>query len=131
MGVSGLAKVVLWSHDMKKTLAFYSDLLELELISPPEMPIKFMKVGQINEQMPQMVVIVPHPDQEVFPRDKQKRALHHLALSVDRDDFDSLRQKCIDKGLEVRGGVHPVLKDVQTFYVDDPDGNEVEVIAPH
>jgi len=24
--------------------------------------------------------------------------------------------------------VHPVLKGVRTFYVDDPDGNEVEVI---
>jgi len=33
-------------------------------------------------------------------------------------------------GLEVRGGIHPVLQGVRTFYVDDPDGNEVEVIAP-
>jgi hypothetical protein len=32
--------------------------------------------------------------------------------------------------LEVRGGKHPVLKEVRTFYVDDPDGNEVEVIGP-
>jgi hypothetical protein len=30
----------------------------------------------------------------------------------------------------VRSGIHPVLKGVRTFYVDDPDGNEVEVIGP-
>ena len=36
----------------------------------------------------------------------------------------------IEDGVEVRHGVHPVLKGVRTFYVDDPDGNEVEVIGP-
>jgi hypothetical protein len=41
-----------------------------------------------------------------------------------------LQQRFTAAGLEVRSGVHPVLKDVRTFYVDDPDGNEVEVIAP-
>jgi hypothetical protein len=31
--------------------------------------------------------------------------------------------------VEVRSGIHPVLKGVRTFYVDDPDGNEVECIT--
>jgi hypothetical protein len=29
----------------------------------------------------------------------------------------------------VRHGEHGFLKGVRTFYVDDPDGNEVEVIT--
>jgi hypothetical protein len=33
-------------------------------------------------------------------------------------------------GIEVRSGIHPVLKGVRTFYADDPDGNEVECISP-
>ncbi|HEY8741301.1 MAG TPA: hypothetical protein VIN56_11985 [Candidatus Dormibacteraeota bacterium] len=33
-------------------------------------------------------------------------------------------------GIQTRDGIHPVLEGVRTFYVDDPDGNEVEVIGP-
>jgi hypothetical protein len=34
-----------------------------------------------------------------------------------------------NEGIEVRSGIHPVLKGVRTFYVDDPDWNECECIA--
>ena len=34
--VRGLAEVVLWAHDLPASLAFYRDLLELPVISPPE-----------------------------------------------------------------------------------------------
>ena len=53
-----------------------------------------------------------------------------MAFNVSGDRYDELVQRCRDSGLEVRGGRHPVLKGVRTFYVDDPDRNEVEVIAP-
>ena len=57
------------------------------------------------------------------------------AVSVPQDvntraALDELQRHLEAEGLEVRSGVHPVLKHVRTFYVDDPDGNEVEVIAP-
>jgi catechol 2,3-dioxygenase-like lactoylglutathione lyase family enzyme len=76
-----------------------------------------------------MVVLVPHPDPQ-FPREKAKRVLHHLAFRVDASAYDDLIQGFRNEGLEIRSGIHPVLKGVRTFYVDDPDGNEVEVIGP-
>jgi catechol 2,3-dioxygenase-like lactoylglutathione lyase family enzyme len=78
-----------------------------------------------------MIVLIPHPDQAFeFPREKPKRVLHHLALRVEGPDYDDLQGRFNAADIEVRSGVHPVLKGVRTFYVDDPDGNEVEVIAP-
>jgi catechol 2,3-dioxygenase-like lactoylglutathione lyase family enzyme len=53
-----------------------------------------------------------------------------MAFNVEPGEYDRLAELCRAAGHEVRGGVHPVLKGVRTFYVDDPDGNEVEVIAP-
>jgi catechol 2,3-dioxygenase-like lactoylglutathione lyase family enzyme len=53
-----------------------------------------------------------------------------MAFSVPADGYDGLESACRAAGLEVRSGVHPVLEGVRTFYIDDPDGNEVEIIGP-
>jgi catechol 2,3-dioxygenase-like lactoylglutathione lyase family enzyme len=130
-GVAGLAEVVLWVRDMERALHFYRDLFGLEVISPAELPNKFLKAGDGAHGVPEMIVLVPHPDKSSeFPREKQKRVLHHLAFRVDAHAYDKLESRFVAEGIEVRSGVHPVLKGVRTFYVDDPDGNEVEVIAP-
>jgi catechol 2,3-dioxygenase-like lactoylglutathione lyase family enzyme len=129
--VTGLAEIVLWVHDMDAALGFYRDLFGLEPISPPGLPIKFLKASDGAQGVPEMIVLVPHPDRSAeFPREKPKRVLHHLAFRVDASAYHELEERFKAAGLQVRSGVHPVLKGVRTFYVDDPDGNEVEVIAP-
>jgi catechol 2,3-dioxygenase-like lactoylglutathione lyase family enzyme len=130
-GVAGLAEIVLWVRDIDAALHFYRDMFGLEIISPPEFPNKFLRAGDGASGVPEMIVLVPHPDRSgEFPREKPKRVLHHLALRVDGSAYEGLQQRFTSAGVEVRSGVHPVLKGVRTFYVDDPDGNEVEVIAP-
>jgi catechol 2,3-dioxygenase-like lactoylglutathione lyase family enzyme len=129
--VEGLAEIVLWVHDMDAALHFYRDGFGLELISPPELPIKFLRAGRGHSGVPEMIVLVPHPDRSFeFPRDKAKRVLHHMAFRVEARSYDELQLHFMTEGVEVRPGVHPVLKDVRTFYVDDPDGNECECISP-
>ena len=129
--VAGLAEIVLWVRDMDPALHFYRDLFGLEVISPPELPNKFLRAGEGEDGVPEMIVLIPHPDSSAgFPREKAKRVLHHLAFRVKGTGYDELKHRLEAEGLEVRSGIHPVLKGVRTFYVDDPDGNEVEVIAP-
>lgn len=126
-----LAEIVLWARDMDRTLAFYRDLFGLEPMSPPEMPNRFLRAGPGEGPVPEMIVLVPHPDPSgTFPADRAARPLHHMAFNVSREGYDDLERRCREADLEVRSGVHPVLPGVRTFYVDDPDGNEVEVIGP-
>jgi catechol 2,3-dioxygenase-like lactoylglutathione lyase family enzyme len=126
----GLAEIVLWVRDMEQALHFYRDQFELEVISPPELPNKFLKAADGADGVPEMIVLVPHPDASLeFPREKPKRVLHHLAFRVEAAAFDELRERFVAAGVEVRSGVHPLLKGVRTFYVDDPEGNEVECIS--
>lgn len=130
--VEGLAEIVLWVADMEASLQFYRDQFGFEVISPPQMPNRFLRVAQPGG-IPELIVLVPHPHPDsYFPthREKEKRVLHHLAFRVSRHEYDALETQFLEKGVEVRHGVHPVLKDVRTFYVDDPDNNEVEVIGP-
>ena len=129
--MAGLAEIVLWVRDMPAALHFYCDLFGLEILSPPELPNKFLRAGPGADGVPEMIVMVPHPDRSVeFPREKPKRVLHHMAFRVAAPEYDALQRRFEAEGVAVRSGVHPVLKGVRTFYVDDPDGNEVEVIAP-
>ena len=133
--VQGLAEIVLWVADMESALEFYRDRFGLEVISPPQMPNKFLRVAAPDGagSIPSMIVLIPHPHaDDYFPshREKEKRSLHHLAFRVDGKAYDELEAAFIEAGIEVRHGVHPVLKGVRTFYVDDPDANEVEVIGP-
>jgi len=127
--VEGLAEIVLWVADMEAALQFYRDMFGMEIISPPQMPNKFLRVAAPGA-IPEMIVLIPHPHPEdYFPRHKEKRVLHHLAFRLNARSYDELENAFIERGVEVRHGVHPVLKGVRTFYVDDPDGNEVECIA--
>jgi catechol 2,3-dioxygenase-like lactoylglutathione lyase family enzyme len=129
--VAGLAEIVLWVRDMEAALQFYRDRFGLEIISLPALPIKFLKVAEPADGIPEMIVLVPHPDRAgEFPREKAKRVLHHLAFRMDAQAYDELHARFESDGVEVRSGIHPVLKGVRTFYVDDPDGNEVECISP-
>jgi catechol 2,3-dioxygenase-like lactoylglutathione lyase family enzyme len=128
--VAGLAEIVLWVRNMDDALHFYRDLFGLEVISPPELPNKFLRAGPGDEGVPEMIVLVPHSAAALeFPREKAKRVLHHMAFRVEKTAYDDLHERFSSEGLEVRSGIHPVLKGVRTFYVDDPDGNECECIT--
>ena len=124
--IVGLAEIVLWTADKEKAVAFYRDLLGLPVISPPHLPNVFLKAGDGHTGIPQMIVLVPKPE-EVKQRPSEFQ-LHHLAFEVPEEQFDSQYAAFVAAGIEPRGGKHPVLAS-RTMYVDDPDGNEVELIC--
>ncbi len=98
--VVGISEIVLWTGDKERALRFYRDLIGLEVISPPTLPNVFLRVGEGNAGIPQMIVLVPKTE----------------------------AVKAQPSGYQPRDGKHPVLAS-RTMYVDDPDGNEVEFIC--
>ena len=124
--VRGISEIVLWVHSMPAALAFYHDTLGLPVISPPEMksPV-FLKAGE-GAGVPAMIVLVQLPADA--PPFAQPRVLHHLALEVAPEQFDTEKARLEALGYTVRGGKHPVIPS-RTMYVNDPEGNEVELIG--
>jgi catechol-2,3-dioxygenase len=126
--ITGLAEVVINVHDMGAALGFYRDLLGLPVISPPERtnPV-FLRAGSADAALPALVVLVQLQDRSaIFTA---PRTLHHLALAISAASFDETKRLLEERGFAVRTGQHPVIPS-RTMYVDDPDGNEVELIAP-
>ena len=124
--VVGISEIVLWTADQARALQFYRDLLGLEVISPPHLPNVFLKVGEGNAGIPQMLVLVPK-SAEVMAKPSGYQ-LHHLALELPEEAFDAQLEALVAGGYRPRSGKHPVLAS-RTMYVDDPDGNEVELIC--
>src|ERR1700730_2569784 len=118
--VVGISEIVLWTADKEQALHFYRDLLGLEVISPPTLPNVFLKVGEGNAGIPQMIVLVPKSD-EVKGKPSGYQ-LHHLALELPEEIFDRQHATLVEAGYQPRSGKHPVLAS-RTMYVDDPDGN--------
>jgi len=125
--IRGISEIVLWAHDAPTTIAFYRDTLGLRVISPPERknPV-FLEAGEGHAGIPQMIVVVQLPaGAEPFG---SPRTLHHLALEIDPADFDAEHTRLESLGYALRTGQHPVIPS-RTMYLNDPEGNEVELIC--
>jgi catechol-2,3-dioxygenase len=125
--VRGVAEIVLAVHDLDRSLAFYRDVLGLRhMPASPEVKPVFLAAGNDGAPIPQMIVLVPLPPDT--PAFTAPRTLHHLALELAPEDFDAEVARLTGLGFKLRDGKHPVLAS-RTIYLDDPDGNEVELIA--
>lgn len=125
--IRGISEIVLWAHDQPAMVRFYRDTLGLTVISPPERknPI-FLQAGPGQAGIPQMIVVVQLPGDA--PPFTTPRTLHHLALELAPEDFDAERARLVELGFELRSGEHPVIAS-RTMYLNDPEGNEVELIC--
>ena len=127
--ISGLAEVVLLVQDLQKSVAFYRDTLGLTVISPPDFPAAFLRVGDERDGVPQQIVLVPRPaEAHAGATSKLERDVHHIGLEVPVDQLETERSRLSQLGFATRGGEHPFLP-VEAFYLDDPDGNEIEIVA--
>jgi catechol 2,3-dioxygenase-like lactoylglutathione lyase family enzyme len=125
--IRGISEIVLHVRDRERSLGFYRDLLGLDVISPSDFPGPvFLKAGEGNAGIPQMIVLVSLPKEA--PPFQLPSHLHHLALEVDPSEFDAFRERFELNDLEIRTGQHPVIPS-RTMYIEDPDDNEVELIC--
>src|SRR5436309_9739055 len=105
--VVGISEIVLWAADKERALQFYRDLLGLEVISPPSLPNVFLKAGEGQQGIPQMIVLVPKSeDVKARPSGYQ---LHHMAFEIPEEAFDAERSALVSAGYQPRPGKHPVL----------------------
>jgi|ERR687887_2327708 catechol 2,3-dioxygenase-like lactoylglutathione lyase family enzyme len=127
--MTSLAEVVLFCQDVERSLRFYRDALGMTIISPPGSPAVFLRVGEPSGGVPQQIVLVPRPaGVTAAATSKPSRDLHHIALEVAPEELEVERSRLAGLGYAIRGGQHPFLP-VEAFYLDDPDGNEIEIVA--
>lgn len=126
--IRGLAEIVLTVQDLPASLAFYRDVLGMQVVSPAEFkgPV-FLQAGGGRSYITNTVVLAPA--KPGMPPYAKPQSLNHIGFEVDGESFDAEVARLQGLGLEVRFGKHPLFPS-RTAYVTDPDGNEVELICP-
>jgi len=114
--ITKFATVTLWVEDFKKSVAFYRDVLGLELLTQPG-DIPHFKVGS------GMLVLAKGKFNQ--PADAFPPGFPQLALAVDDLDKTALHLQKINVSLEANVEER---RDSCWIKLRDPDGNLIELV---
>ncbi len=116
----GLDHVAITVSDPERSVAFYSEVLGLERKHEEWHAPMFMLAGGSG------LALFP-ADSHPGDRDTRQRPeirVMHIALRVDRAQFDRAREELPSVGIEPRFSDHG---SVHSIYFPDPDGHEIEL----
>ncbi len=126
--IEGLFEAHITVHDFERSVAFYRDVVGLELgIAQPERPAAFFWVGGRGRSMMGIFGMGSGP----------LTKSHHVAFQVKLEDVLAAPQRLRSAGITPFGGrrepinepiVFPWMPAASVFF-DDPDGNVLEYIA--
>jgi catechol 2,3-dioxygenase-like lactoylglutathione lyase family enzyme len=119
-----LGELALRANDLDASVAFYRDVVGLEVYSDQRPLLVFLKISEGVEGHPQIMGI--------FDRDtsvgQETTTLDHLAFSIDLADYDSEKSRLESLGVPLVTREFPVFGWRSLFFAD-PDGNTVELVA--
>ncbi|GAS89909.1 VOC family protein [Mycolicibacterium brisbanense] len=120
----GLHHTALVSGDVERTVRFYQGLLEFpltEIIENRDYPGSthfFFDIGNGN-----LLAFFDFPGLDVSPYQEVLGGLHHIAISVEPERWQHLRDKLTAAGVDL--AEHSEV----SLYFRDPDGARIELIA--
>ncbi len=126
--IGGLGEVALKVADLEASQKFYEEKIGLELMCRFETSAFF----KIADGFEGHTVILALFDRSAEPNDQSpsqpRTTLDHLAFTIDMADFYSERDRLEGLGVPTRETTHAWVQ-WRSLYVDDPDGNTVELVA--
>src|SRR5215469_10506298 len=129
MQVKELGHIVLYVSDVDRSARFYGDVLGWKRLETPEnstfgrIPVALFSSGRTHHEL---LLIEVGPDAQPVPRQRHL-GLYHFGLKVgDSDDeLRDARSRCLEQGVRIVGmSDHTV---THSLYIEDPDGNEIEL----
>ena len=120
----GLHHVAIVCADVETTIGFYQGLLEFpltEVVENRDYPGSthfFFDIGHDN-----LIAFFDFPGLDVGPYAEVLGGLHHLAISVEPEQWERLRAKLDDAGVDY------LQESGTSIYLRDPDGTRVELIC--
>lgn len=129
MQVKELGHIVLYVSDVDRSARFYGEVLGWRRLEMPEtstfgrIPVALFSSGRTHHEL---LLIEVGPDAQPVPRQRHL-GLYHFGLKVgDTDDeLRDARSRCLEQGVRIVGmSDHTV---THSLYIEDPDGNEIEL----
>jgi catechol-2,3-dioxygenase len=126
--VKGLGEVSICVKDLDAMHKFYEEVVGLEVLRRDESFV-FFKVAEGYGGHSQNLALFDSTNCS-FLENKSLEAttLHHIAVNVALEDFESEKMRLEGLGLKVNATVHEWLH-VRSLYFADPEGNTLELVA--
>jgi extradiol dioxygenase family protein len=119
-----LGELALRVNDMDAMVAFYRDVVGLDLYSDQRPLLVFLRIAEGVEGHPQILGL--------FDRETEvgqaTTTLDHFAFSIDLADYESERERLESAGVGLVTREFPVFHWRSLFFFD-PEGNTVELVA--
>jgi len=115
--IRGVYEIAIRVKDLSRSEHFYLDVLNLEVgLRDEKRNWLFLKAGGEAGMV-------------VLQEDKGEWPLQHFAFTIDEADIDAASAMLREKGVEVEGPVFHQWMNSTSLYFDDPDGNQLELLA--
>ena len=130
--VKGLGEVSICVKDLDAMQKFYEEVVGLEVIRRDESFV-FFKIAEGYGGHTQNLALF-EASNTMFLNNKtvelnsQETTLHHIALNILLEDFESEKMRLEGLGLKVDATVHEWLH-VRSLYFPDPEGNSLEFVC--
>jgi len=121
--VKGLGEVSIQVKDLDMMQKFYEEVVGLEVLRRDE-DFVFFKIAEGYGGHSQNLALFEASN----TLNPQESTLHHIALNVALEDFESEKMRLEGLGLKVNATVHEWLH-VRSLYFYDPEGNHLEFVA--
>lgn len=121
--VKGLGEVSIQVRDLDAMHKFYKEVVGLEVLRRDENFV-FFKVAEGYGGHTQNLALFGASN----TLNAQESTLHHIALNVALEDFESEKMRLEGLGLKIHATVHEWLH-VRSLYFYDPEGNHLEFVA--
>jgi len=121
--VKGLGEVSIQVRDLDAMHKFYEEVVGLEVLRRDESFV-FFKIAEGYGGHSQNLALFEASN----TLNPQESTLHHIALNVALEDFESEKTRLEGLGLKIHATVHEWLH-VRSMYFYDPEGNHLEFVA--
>lgn len=122
--IKGLGEVSIRVKDLDAMHKFYEDVVGLELLRREERYV-FFKVAEGYGGHTQNLALFETTSPEL---NQETTTLHHIALNVSLEDYETEKRRLEGLGLKVNATVHEWLH-VRSLYFPDPEGNSLEFVC--
>jgi catechol-2,3-dioxygenase len=121
--VKGLGEVSIQAKDLDTMQKFYEEVVGLEVLRRDE-GFVFFKIAEGYGGHSQNLALFEASN----TLNPQESTLHHIALNVALEDFETEKMRLEGLGLKIHATVHEWLH-VRSLYFYDPEGNHLEFVA--
>jgi catechol-2,3-dioxygenase len=130
--IKGLGEVSIRVKDLDSMHKFYEEVIGLEVLRRDESFV-FFKIAEGYGGHTQNLALFDANDRAFIESkspqlSQEKTTLHHIALNVVLEDFESEKRRLENLGIKVRATEHAWLH-VRSLYFPDPEGNLLEFVC--